>query len=75
MSELPIAPFKRLIKNTGARRVSEDAVDALVIVVEEIANEIAEKAIQLAEHAGRKTVTAKDIQLAQIHKKKEESEY
>ena len=36
MSELPIAPIKRLLKNAGASRISEDAAIKLADVLEEI---------------------------------------
>ena len=64
MTEIPVAPVKRIIKNTGAVRVSEDAAETLRICLEEIALEIGEKANKLACHAGRKTITSADIKLA-----------
>jgi len=66
MSEkfLPLAAMEKIMKNKGADRVSDKAKEALKEVVEEIADQIAVKAIQLANHAGRKTVKARDIKLA-----------
>ena len=64
MAELPIAPVKRLIKDAGATRISEDAAIKLADVLEEIGEDLARDATKLAKHAGRKTVKAEDIELA-----------
>jgi histone H3/H4 len=64
MVELPVAAVDRLIRKSGARRVSEDAATALAEVLEERALAIANEAARLAEHAGRRTVRDVDIRLA-----------
>jgi len=64
MSELPITPIKRLLKNAGASRISDEAAIKLAEVLEEIGEEVSRDATKLAKHAGRKTVKAEDIKLA-----------
>jgi histone H3/H4 len=61
MAELPLAPVKRIVKQSGAARVSEDAVEELRDEIEDFAEERARDAKEFAEHAGRKTVQAGDV--------------
>jgi len=64
MSNLPLAPVERIIRNAGAGRVSASAAQALAQVLEDHGTEVASKAWKLARHAGRKTLRAEDIKLA-----------
>jgi len=54
----------KIMRQVGALRVSDDAKAALAEVLEEKAKLIAAEAKKFAEHAGRKTITEKDIRLA-----------
>jgi histone H3/H4 len=62
--ELGLASMYRVIKKSGADRVSDDAADALRKVLEEVAEKIARQAVELSLHAGRKTVKSEDVHLA-----------
>lgn len=64
MADLPIAALDRLIRKSGAERVSEDAAEELGKILEDVALDISKQAIELAKHAKRKTVTGEDIKLA-----------
>jgi histone H3/H4 len=62
--QLPLASVDKLIRKAGAYRVSKDAAEELASYLEDIATEVAEEAITLTEHAGRKTVKSEDVKLA-----------
>ncbi len=61
---LPLAAMEKILKSQGAERVSDKAKAALKDAVEEVAMKIAENAVKLANHAGRKTVKSSDVKLA-----------
>lgn len=61
---LPLAAMEKILKQCGAERVSDKAKIALKEAVEEIADQIAAKAVNLSKHAGRVTVKSSDIKLA-----------
>lgn len=61
---IPNAPIERIIRNAGAERVSKDAVEELRDAVEEVGAEVARDAVEMAEHAERKTVKASDVSMA-----------
>jgi len=62
---LPLAAMEHLLKKkSSAVRVSNSAKEALRDILEEIGQEIGEKAVKLANHSGRKTLKDIDIKLA-----------
>ena len=62
--EIKVAPMHKLIKRAGAQRVSEESAIALGLALEEIGLKVAKEAIDYAHHAGRKTVKARDVEIA-----------
>ena len=69
MVKLPLAPFEKLLKESGAKRVSESATKAFVQAIEEIGSDIGKEASDLAKHAGRKTLLEADIVLVRRRRK------
>ena len=63
-SELGLSAMYRILKKSGAERVSDESATELRRVIEEIAEAIAKNAVDDANHAGRKTVKAEDVKLA-----------
>jgi DNA-binding protein len=62
--ELGLATMYRMIKKSGAERVSDEAATELRKILEEISIRIAKQAVDLSIHAGRKTIKSDDIRLA-----------
>jgi len=62
--ELGLSAMYRILKKSGAQRVSDESAVELRRVIEEIAEAVAKNAVDLANHAGRKTVKAEDVKLA-----------
>ena len=60
---IPKAPAARILMNAGAKRVSADAAEAFSDVILDRALRIAEQAVRVAKHSGRKTVNESDIKL------------
>jgi len=63
-SELGLSAMYRILKKAGAERVSDESADELRRVMEGIAEIIAKNAVDMASHAGRKTIKGEDVKLA-----------
>jgi histone H3/H4 len=61
---LPKAPFERILKKAGAKRVSQEALEEFANVAEDRLMKIAQEAATLAKHAGRKTIIDEDVRFA-----------
>lgn len=62
--EFGLAAMYRVLKKSGAERISDDAADELRKILEEVGVRIAKHAVDLSVHAGRKTIKPNDIILA-----------
>jgi histone H3/H4 len=69
MREIPKAVAKRIVRNAGGKdaRVSDGAAVKMAEYMEEMGTKLSESAIEMAEHAGRKTVKESDIMWAAEH--------
>ncbi len=63
-STIPKAAVARILMKAGAKRVSQDAVDALTEVLIDLGIKISKKAAEISKHTGRKTIHEGDIKLA-----------
>ena len=63
-SELGLSAMYRILKKAGAERVSDESADELRRVIENVADNIAKNAVDMASHAGRKTIKGEDVNLA-----------
>ncbi len=61
---IPLAPVERIMRNAGAERISPEAVKALADILEDVAKEIASKAVRMAKYGKRVTIRREDIELA-----------
>lgn len=61
---LSLSAMDKIIRQAGAYRVSDKAKESMAEALEEQGKDLAREAKKLAEHAGRRTVTEKDIKLA-----------
>jgi len=63
-SEFGLSAMYRILKKSGAERVSDESADELRRILEEIGTAIAKSAVDMSVHAGRKTIKAEDVRLA-----------
>ena len=61
---LSIAAMHRILKKSGAERVSESGCRELGKVLEEVGVNIGKEALDFMMFAGRKTVKGKDVKIA-----------
>jgi histone H3/H4 len=64
MTELSRSAVERIMKKSGAGRVSADATTTLADLMEEYGAFLAREAKKMLNHAGRKTVRGSDISMA-----------
>ena len=63
-STIPKASVARILLKAGAKRVSQNGVDAFTDILTDIALKISKRAAEISKHAGRKTVHEGDVRLA-----------
>ena len=63
-SEFGLSAMYRILKKSGAERVSDESADELRRILEEIGVAIAKSTVDMSGHEGRKTVKAEDVRLA-----------
>ena len=61
-------PLKRIIRDSGAKRVSDKAARRLGDVMDTFAEEVLVRAEKLAENSNRKTILKEDIRMVIKHR-------
>ncbi|HEX55336.1 MAG: histone [Candidatus Altiarchaeales archaeon] len=64
MAELPLAPIERIMRNSGADRVSINAIRLTALEAEKYIETLTISAKKIANSCGRKTITPDDIRIA-----------
>ena len=67
--EFTLAPMRRLIKKQGDIKISEEAAEEMRRAVGEVAQHIAEAAVENARRDNRKTVLERDIRAARVRER------
>lgn len=69
---MPVAVLRKMIKHIGApagvTRISKGALKLFSEIVEEKARRIANGAVRIASHTGRRTVKREDVRLVVVKK-------
>lgn len=60
----PMSAVSRIAKVNGAERIGRDAIEAIALKTEEYAGMLSKKSVEMATHAGRKTLKAEDVAIA-----------
>ncbi len=58
------SPLRKLMKKSGANIVARNAVDLLILNLEEVATDLTQQALKFAKHAKRKKITKDDMSLS-----------
>jgi histone H3/H4 len=66
MKGFAAARVERIIRGAGAYRVSANAIEKLNEIITAHGTDIASKAVNIAQHSGRKTIKGTDIKLAHM---------
>jgi len=59
---LPKSAIKRIAKEAGAERISDEALTLIMSKTEDYIATLATQGAKMANHAGRKTVTVADLE-------------
>ena len=59
---LPLTPFEKIAKQAGVKRLSKKAAEELRDIIDEYCFELSQKAWEITQHSGRRTIQKKDIE-------------